>query len=233
MHRHEEDWAVVGPNLGNANPRTLRSWAIFYNAYAPHINQNAGPATSAAGHNASYKKKLLDAFAPDELAELLEVEWILQQRIRANGGQIYYEPAAQTFHLNVSRWSTWINNHFAMGRVFGAQRSRDWNAPQRLFAAARSPIVPFVRYTRHCRCLRASGDHQFLPPTVLLLIFFGLCLSALGEMVGSVAGMGQSLVQFSHAEFHRETGMNERDRLELFELDAENGLELVRAHEAM
>ena len=190
IEAHCGPWAAVGPVVRNANPETAVSRADFWIGYGPWAEpQPAGPREFLPGHNSSYKRERLLAYG-DRLEEMLEAETVLHWELRAQGHQLWLEPAARIAHVNFSRWRTWLGMQFHLGRVFAATRAQHWPLWKRIVFVCGSPLIPLVRLSRSC---------QRSPALVI-----GLTVDGLGQLAGYAAGAGDSAPKLAHYEFHRE-----------------------------
>jgi hypothetical protein len=213
IRAHHEPWAAVGPAIANANPRSLVSWVNLIIEYAEWMEPvPAGIVSHLPGHNGSYKRELLLEYG-DRLEQMLEAESILQWDLREKGHKLYLEPAARTYHQNFSALASWIPLRLDGGRLFASARARNWPFWRRLLYAASSPLIPFVRFGRIIRELKQPGRAPGLLPRVLPLLFLGLVVDGMGEMIGYAFGVGQAMKRLSDMEFHRERYLTHRDRL--------------------
>ena len=206
--RHREPWAAVGVAFNNANPESLISWADFVLAYGPWIAPvEGGPVDLLPGHNSSYKRDVLLGY-DDALGELLDAESSLFWDLRAQGRELYLDPAAEIWHVNFARLRIWLGVQYHAGRVFAGERGRyaGWSRARRTFYALASPLIPLVRFSR---CIaparRAPGA-----PTLRLMgpLALGLVADAAGQFMGYAAGIGGSRHAFAWHEFDR-VGVNE------------------------
>jgi len=209
---HRGPWVAVGPVVGNANPRSMLSWANLIVEYGPWM----APAVPREidhlpGHNSSYKRAPLLEYG-DHLGEMMEAESVLQWDLVAKGHRLYHEPAARTFHLNYSRLSHSIALRFLGGRLFGGCRSRYWPAWRRLLYTLGAPLIPAVRITRLVRSMRRSPEQRALLPRILPTFALALAFDGLGELVGYALGAGSANAILTPLEFHRPRHLNARDR---------------------
>jgi hypothetical protein len=201
--RHAEPWAGVGALFKNANPGSAVSWANFLIEYGDWIDpQKGGEIHHIGGHNSSYKKELLLAYG-DRLPEILQAESAMQWDLATRGGRFYLEPQARMIHLNFARFGPSIKLRYYGGRLFAANRARDWGFGKRLLFTLASPLIPLIRSWRSTRTLVSSGRSDLLlrvmPISMILLAFDGL-----GEMVGYASGAGNSMQWLTGIEFHRQ-----------------------------
>ncbi len=200
--RHAEPWAGVGALFSNANPGSTVSWANFVIEYGDWIDpEKGGEIHHIGGHNSSYKKDLLLAYG-DRLPDILEAESAMQWDLASQGQRFYLEPRARMVHLNFALFRPSIKLRYCGGRLFAANRSRNWSFGRRLGYTLASPLIPLVRSWRSARTLVNSGRLDLLPrvlPTLMLLLTF----DGLGEMVGYASGSGNCMQWLTGIEFHR------------------------------
>ena len=201
--RHRGEWAAVGPVMVNANPDRAMGWATFLTEYgewaAPHPG---GEWHHVPGHNGSYKRELLLPFG-DALAGWLEAESALQWHLAGRGHRFYVEPRARTAHLNYERVWPAVRLRFDSGRLFAANRTRNWSTARRVGYAAGSPLIPVVRFARVARWAARAAPPRMLP-VVLPAAAALLAVSAAGEFVGYAVGAGRSHDRLAAEEYRRE-----------------------------
>jgi len=199
---HWQPWAAVGPSMRNDNPNTMLSWADFYQAYGEWSHPISSGATHhLPGHNSSYKKDILLAYGK-QLESLMEAESILHRHLRGQGYGLLLESRTCTSHLNFTSWSSWIPAQYYTGRQFAATWSQTWSWPCRLLFTAAAPLIPWVRLWRIQKRVRRGQPLSFLI-RLLPILFVGLLVGGLGQMVGYARGAGDSTVKLSKYEFHR------------------------------
>lgn len=212
---HKDNWAVVGPVIRNANPKNMLSWANLLLEYCPWFEgASKGERDDLPGHNSAYKRDLLIAYG-DHLEGVFEVEAVVQRDLRAAGHRMLLEPAAVTNHLNFSRLSPSIYLRFNAGRSFAAHRTTGWTLSRRLAYAVGAPLIPVVRFLRITRMLYASERYSFLLPRVLPSLAACLLADGFGELIGYIAGAGDSPERLGAIEFNRRRFMNMSDRADL------------------
>jgi hypothetical protein len=212
LEAHRRPWAAVGPAMANANPDSVVSWVDMLLAYALWLDPApAQVCEHLPGHNSSYKRGLLLAYG-ERLPELLESETVLHWELRAQGHQLYLEPAARTRHLNFSLPGPGLRAQLHSGRVLAATRVREWSTARRLLYCAGAPIIPLVRLRRIIRELRRPGRPSRLLPRLLPALVLWLGASAIGELLGYAFGVGDAVEQASWLEFHRVRYLRAADR---------------------
>jgi len=214
IQAHDGDWAVVGPAVGNGNPRSLLSWANLLIEYSEWLDPAPrGEARHLPGHNSSYKRDVLLSYG-DALGRWLEADSVLHWDLRAKGHRLYLEPAARTQHFNFSRLGSSIALRFHAGRLFAGMRRSDWGPARRLVYAVGSPLIPFVRLYRIVKELLRPDRPCQLIPRLLPLFLLLLAADAAGELIGYLGGPGTSSKVIARVDFHRENYMNRRDRVQ-------------------
>ena len=188
VRAHDGPWAAVTPGIGNANPAGGLSWVGLLMDYGrfPQAGESRETA-GVASYNAAFKRASLLELG-EALESLLEPGSSLDAELRARGGRFLHEPAARIDHLNVSRSRPWLVERYLGGRLFGANRSRNWPRSRALLYAVGSPLVAPLRLVRTLRTARSSGastPRTFVPALVLA------CLAwAVGEGLGYLRGEG-------------------------------------------
>jgi len=199
---HRRPFAAVGPQLQNANPDSLVSWADFYIAYGDWVDHPFPIFTRhLPGHNSCYKRQIL-LESGDQLERLLEAESILHWDLKQKGYELLLETAAKTHHLNFSYWHIWIPVQFHSGRIFAATRAHSWNPGKRLLFSIASPLLPIIRLRRIYHHVRRGQSLRFflkLLPTLAT----GLILDAIGQVTGCLFGEGNSPDKAANYEFNR------------------------------
>ena len=208
---HRQEWAAVGPVVRNANPATAVSWADFLIGYGPWIDPTpAGTVEFLPGHNSSYKRSILLEFDTD-LEAMMEAETVLHWELRKKGYKLYLEPAAKTSHVNFSLYSSWINAQYYCGRLFAGTRANTMSMLQRLLYVGGAPLIPFVRLARIFKAIHRPGRPHVKLLCVLPVLFLGLVLDGLGQMIGYACGIGDSKQKLANFEFHRRQHLSKRD----------------------
>lgn len=209
---HRGPWAAVGPVVINANPDSAISRADFIGYLT--WTEPASPRTHdhLPWNNSAYKRDVLLEFGP-ELEPMLRAESVLHWELRSRGHELFHEPAARTIHFNFSRASYWIPANFLHGRNFGAERAHGggWGPARRLVYTLAWPLIPAVRLRRAVRAMRRAGAGETLA-RVLPAMALGLIASGLGEAFGYALGIGPADERYAKYQFHRDRGVNRRDR---------------------
>jgi hypothetical protein len=202
IEAHRGPWAGVGPVIRNANPGTRMSWVNLLVEYAPWLDPiPAGEYDHIPGHNSSYKRDVLISCG-DALPDILEAESVLQWDLRRRGHRFAIAPAARTCHENFSKPGASFALQFHSGRLFAANRARDWSPARRAFYTMAAPLIPVVRFTRMLGAMKRIGLRR--SPALVTLVALMLTTSGAGELVGYASGSGRSNRRLTDHEFNRE-----------------------------
>jgi len=203
---------VVGPAVGNANPKSAVSWANFLIEY----NEWMHPAVSGAvshlpGNNGSYRRGILLSYG-DRLEAMLEAESILHWDLRAQGKKLYLESKAKIYHLNFSSPFSWMSLQFHVGRLFAGSRNRSLSPAVRLFYILGFPLIPGIRLIKILRQLNRPGRRKYLNAKIFFLLIIGLIMDGLGQGAGYLLGSGNSGEKITNYEFGRPQFLSEKDK---------------------
>lgn len=204
---HEEQWAVVGPSMRNANPESLVSRADFYQAFSAWAYPTERKAMeSLPAHNSSYKRDILLQLN-EQLEDFMEAEYLLHRLLRSKGYKLLLEGGTYTAHINFvssfSSWSHWFKKRFYAGRQYASTWSRSWSIPRRVIFAMATPLIPFIRLWRiFGNVRRLERPSSYLPLAAVMLS--GLAAESYGHIFGYIGGVGDWLENLPKYEFHRE-----------------------------
>jgi hypothetical protein len=200
-HR-EEDYAVVGPVVLNANPTTAASWGCFLVYYGAYMWQRPREEVRHLAANQScYRRDVLMEYGA-RLPDMLQAECVLHADLLARGYRLLQEPTARVFHLNYSRlWPT-LHEYFLASRVFAAERAAGWGMVRRAVYLAGSPLLPLIRPRRILQDARRArlGGNVLLRAIGPVMLTLGA--GAAGEMLGYALGRGGAegcLLEFERA----------------------------------
>jgi hypothetical protein len=214
IEAHSGPWAAVSGVLENANPATLTSWAGLASDFGSAMSPvGGGEASELPGHHTSYKRRVLLDY-DSNLEHMLEIEWVLQEALRASGGRLFREPRAVSRHLNPSRLASHLHAQLNGGRLFAGNRSRlrNWSLLRRLVWVAGSPLLPLLRLSRCLPQLRRAGARG---PRLFIVLAVGLVANSVGQMIGYALGPGQAARRRLAIDLHRRSDLSEGDRVAL------------------
>jgi hypothetical protein len=209
LDRLREGWTGVGPAIPNHNPSTWISradWLLNYGCFSRLAAR--GPVTTIPPHNSAYVTAVLQALGTD-LPGLLEMDHHLQARLRAEGGRLCFEPAAQAAHTNLSRPFAHWSSQFHGARIYGATRAtfQRWTALRRCIYVAAFPMIAALRLIRACSLLNTWRSLPVVP-----LLVMASMVAATGEATGYLLGLGSSFRYRVSEELDRPSGVTGSDR---------------------
>ncbi len=183
----DSPYGVVGGPVENGARDRLLDWAFFLAEYGPCMPPLAeGEAGAVPGNNAAYRRTILP------LAEEIWAhrwEGFLQKELRQRVVRIFLSQALLLYHKKSFRLGEMLEQRFLYSRSYAAMRGKSF------VRAALSLALPPVLLVRMIRCLAAKRRNwkEFalgFPVVALFLLSW-----AAGEMVGHLAGPGDSLAR--------------------------------------
>jgi Glycosyl transferase family 2 len=204
-------WVAVGPVIKNANPGIV-SWSNLFLGYGPWVDPAvAGPQLHLPGHNSSYLKSVLLEYG-ERLENLLETESVLHWDLGAKGHLMYLEPQAKTRHLNITRMSSFVSEHYHYGRLFAAHLSRNWSITRRIVAALTAPISTTKRLPSILREFLKPGRPRGLVWRACPFVVTALLIRGAAEFSGYLFDAGDAPKRLRDLEFHRDAHISAGNR---------------------
>jgi hypothetical protein len=181
----DSPYGVVGGPVENGSRERILDWAFFLAEYGfcmPPLRE--GETEGVPGNNAAYRREVLP-LSEDRWAYVWES--FLQKNLREKGVRIFLRPALQICHKKSFGLGEMLEQRFLYSRSFAAMRGRS------LVRAVLSLALPAVLLFRIVRCLvgKRRNLREFVLGLPVILLF--VASWALGEMVGYLAGAGDSL----------------------------------------
>ncbi len=188
---HRGPWGAVGGTVENGRDG-LVNWAAFFCEYTRYMGPVPEGATDdLPGNNIAYKRPHLLRHA-HLLKEGKWESWI-NDRLRADGVPIAATNGAAVRHIKPFEFRHFLIQRFHFSRSFAGMRRADQAISRRLIFGLGSAVLPALLLFRLTRSVlskrRHVGRYVFCLPLVALFLTVG----ALGEMVGYLAGPGDSL----------------------------------------
>jgi hypothetical protein len=210
---HQAQWVAVGPNMHNANPASMVSWADFLASFGRYAEQpESGEVDTLPNHNSSYKTQALLAFGA-RLEQLLESESDLRDELIRQNYKLYRASEAQVHHTNFSDPGSFRAANYHSGRLFAANRAvyARWSLVRRLAYVVLAGLLPVVRLWRMREDIHRVNTAYKIWPQVLPMLFVAVFMHSLGEAVGYLLGVGNALEYKSAFENHRDLYLNADD----------------------
>jgi hypothetical protein len=188
----DEGAEVVGGPIENAATDTIMDWASFlceYSACLPPLP--GGEVDWLPGNNVVYTRRVLDAQA----AVIAEHGWEnrLHDAIRASGTALVCLPDAIVDHKKHFTFGEYVTLRYHYSRSFAGARVDGIPMVKRLAYGAGSVVLPPLLFYRTVSRIRSKGRHTERLPASLPFIALFVIAWAWGEMVGYLAGAGNSL----------------------------------------
>ena len=185
LEAHEGDWAAVGPEVGNANPATMTSWADFVISYGPWMEPaDGGRGRSSSATTAATSATCCSPPATSSAASSSPRPCsTTSSPLPATG--LYLEPRARVSHLNFSRWTVSLRVQFHSGRVYASTLREGWSTPRKAIYALASPLIPLVRFGRSLRLIRRPSHRDIVPTAVIPALALGILSDGAGQGAGA------------------------------------------------
>lgn len=191
---HESGFGAVGGSVENGSVGRIRDWAVYLCEYSDMMAPiPAGEARGIAGNNASYKRQVLERL-DDETASR-SWEFFMHQEMRRSGVKFLSVPSIVVNHKKEFGFLYFLGQRFHYSRSFAGMRAARLSTGHRMVYALASPLLPPLMMWRTSRSVLGKKRHrtEFLLSLPLLAAFF--VSYAIGELVGYVAGGGNSLAK--------------------------------------
>lgn len=189
---HEAGAAVVGGSVTNGSFSAV-DWAAFLIEYHEHMTPiPEGPARSLPGNNCSYRREALEACG-DVLDRGLW-ETFLHEALARRGFGFRCENGAEVVHAKHFSLRHFAEQRWHLARSYAGMRANGYSIGRRLFYAAATPLLPAILTLRIARGVAARPGRGyagiFLRMLPLIVLF--LVIGSLAELVGCLAGEGNS-----------------------------------------
>lgn len=185
---------VVGGAIENAAVDRLVDWAAFLCEYSHCITPlQEGPAEWLPGNNVVYPRALLARYQ----AVLGRGQWenCLHDALRRDGVPLVCRPQITVGHKKHYTVGEYLSQRYLYARSYAGARVADAPLAKRLgFGAAALALPPLLFYRTVSRIVSKRRHRAELVRSLPLLAVFVVSW-ALGEMVGYVAGPGDSLAK--------------------------------------
>lgn len=190
LEAHHAGAQVVGGSVANAANRRLVDWAAFLCEYSHCLTPPTGPSSWVTGNNVTYRRELLERFAP----VIREGGWEnrLHDAMRDGGVTLLSLPDIRVGHKKHYTIGEYLGQRYLYARSFAGTRVTGRGSARRLGYAAAALALPPLLFTRIVSRVLGAGVHrrQLLASLPLLMLFVSAW--AAGEVVGYTAGDGDS-----------------------------------------
>ena len=188
---HAEGARVVGGSVENAATGTIVEWASFLCEYSQCLAPEPGPADWLTGNNVTYRRELLG----DHRNVIAEGRWEnrLHDALRESGVELTSRPEIRVGHKKHFGLGEYLSQRYLYARSYAGMRVEGAGPGRRLGYGAAALALPPLLFYRTIRGVLASGRHRSELVRSLPLIALFVTSWAAGEVVGYVAGSGDSL----------------------------------------
>jgi glycosyltransferase involved in cell wall biosynthesis len=187
-------WAAVGGGVEIAATDRPIDWAVYFCEYANLMSPvPEGPAPAVPGMNVVYDMEQLEPMRSIFTQGLWEN--VIHDRVREAGFEIGLDPSIVVNHCKHFTIAMFASERFHYSRAYAGNRVAGAGAATRATWALKSLALPPLVVLRVVRAVSTKRRHVgWLLRTAHLVVMFSVIWS-LGELVGYVAGPGDSLVK--------------------------------------
>ena len=185
---------VVGGAIENAAVDRLVDWAAFLCEYSHCITPlPEGPADWLPGNNVVYPRALLGRY--ESVLGRGQWENRLHDAMRRDGVSLVCRPQIAVGHKKHYTVGEYLSQRYLYARSYAGARVADSSLPMRLGYGAAALALPPLLMFRTVRRVVAKRRHRAELVRSLPLLAVFVVSWALGEMVGYIAGPGDSLAK--------------------------------------
>ena len=191
LDAHAAGAQVVGGSVANAATGNLVDWSAFLCEYSHCLEPAAGPSSWLTGNNTTYRRELLERFAP----VIAEERWegALHDAIRAAGIELLSRPDIVVGHKRHYTVGEYVEQRYLYSRSYAGLRVAGAGAARRLVYGAAALALPPVLFGRVVSRVWRSGRHRGELVRSLPLLAVYVVGWALGETAGAWFGSGDAL----------------------------------------
>lgn len=195
LHRLYPGAAVIGAVIENGSQDALNDWANFFVGHVwdmPSVGE--GRRVDAAGLTCvTYKRRAIEGMT--EVGELGVNEAYHQRQLSQRGEQVLIDDRLRCSHVQTGGVRMAVSRTWHAARA-GAAMRRERLTPRSVLRIALTPVLPIVYTAAIARQVAARRYHRgrALASAPYIVGFLGV--RAVAEVVGYVAGMGDSANRF-------------------------------------
>jgi hypothetical protein len=191
---HAAPYVAIGGAIENAATERLVDWAVFLCEYSNFVAPvAAGVVHDIPGPNVAYKREALAHM--QDLLDAGQWENFLHARLEQHGFELYRDPSIVIYHRKFFTLAEFLSQRYHYGRGFAGMRVAGAPMARKALFALGTPILPPLILWRIGSRLFGRRRHRLIYLKALpLLALFTLSWS-LGELVGYLAGPGDSLAR--------------------------------------
>ena len=192
LEAQHEGAPVVGGAVENAATDRLVDWAAFLCEYSHCMPPlGGGPTTWLTGNNVVYPRELVSRYAG--IAAAGGWENLLHDAMRRDGTTLLCRPDIVVGHKKHYTIGEYLSQRYLYARSYAGVRFPEASLPRRIGYGVASLALPPLLFARTVsRVMTKKRNRAELVRSLPLLALF-VSAWAMGEMVGYVAGPGDSL----------------------------------------
>jgi hypothetical protein len=182
--------AAIGGAVENGATETITDWASFF-----YVNGSALPPLGSGERkqitlqaNISYKRRVI----PEQIQPLGQMEWMLNQELRAKGEKLFIEDRIGVAHVQSLGFHDTCLIHYDDSRSIAGFRLQSMGLLERLIRLGACAIMPPALFVRALIPLIGKRRYLGLVLASLPMLWVLVCCRAIGAFIGFVAGPGIS-----------------------------------------
>jgi hypothetical protein len=190
-HRKWPEAAAVGGVVENGSPGSLWDWAHFIAVNGPSMPpvRNGEHRKVTLQASVSYKRALL----PLQFPQRGYMEWMLNQKLRAQGHKLVYDDRIVVFHVQSFTLAEACAIHYHDSRSIAGFRSAEITPAERILrlAMALTVMTPLLVLRSIAPLIEKRRKMEFIVLGLPYFTILAVCRSA-GAVAGFIAGEGNS-----------------------------------------
>jgi hypothetical protein len=195
LHRQYPDAAVIGAVVENGSPERLDDWANFFVGHVwdmPGVGK-ARQVSSCGMTCTTYKRRALEGMSA---VGTLGVNEVYHQRILSQRGeQVLIDDRLRCIHVQSKGLRAIVSITWHAARAAGAMR-RARLTPRTALRICLTPVLPVVYSVAIARSVAQRRYHPVRAVASAPFIVGFLCVRSVAEVVGYLAGAGDSASKF-------------------------------------
>jgi Glycosyl transferase family 2 len=191
---HRAGHRAIGSGVENGAVDRVIDWGVFFCEYAKFMPPvQGGTGVEIPGNCAVYDREALDLVGPAIKQEVWES--FIHKRLAEEGVGFFCDPEMTVEHKREFPFSYFMSQRYHYSRSFAGMRLNNAPLSRRLVYAVATPLLPPLLLWRMATTIRRKGRRtkEFLLAVPVISIF--LLSWAWGELVGALAGPGDSLAR--------------------------------------
>jgi hypothetical protein len=189
---HQRGEEVVGGSVSNAATDRTVDWAAFLCEYSHLLPPlPAGPSETLTGNNTMYRRALLDRYRTETEAGRFEEH--LHGALRRDGVTLFCHPEIEVAHKKHYTVGGYLVQRYLYARSYAGAHLEGTSWPARVgYGMAATALPPVLFFRIVSRVVARKRYRRELAKSLPLIGLFVVAWAA-GEMVGALAGPGDSL----------------------------------------